>query len=174
MMSTTRPNEPVPCPEANGERPVRRRCPTLCPARRPASQIGRFSIPDSPKSARNASVLVDLGCQNPFWDAGEALSYPGRTLDSVAGRSSKTAPTPTPTPTAPTPTPTAPTPSTLDPDRVLGRFSDATRAWFTTTFDAPTSAQTQGWDAISKGQHTLVLAPTGSGKTLAAFLWALD
>ena len=68
----------------------------------------------------------------------------------------------------------APKPSTLDADRVLARFSDATRAWFTATFDAPTSAQTQGWDAISKGQHTLVLAPTGSGKTLAAFLWALD
>ncbi len=93
----------------------------------------------------------------------EALSYPPPTLLAVAGRTSKTA--------AP---PAAPALSALDPDVVLGRFSDATRAWFTTTFDAPTSAQTQGWDAISKGQHTLVLAPTGSGKTLAAFLWALD
>ncbi len=62
----------------------------------------------------------------------------------------------------------------LDPEAVLARFSPATRAWFTNTFDAPTSAQVQGWDAISEGQHTLVLAPTGSGKTLAAFLWALD
>ena len=57
---------------------------------------------------------------------------------------------------------------------VLARFSSPTRAWFEATFDAPTSAQTQGWEAISEGQHTLVLAPTGSGKTLAAFLWALD
>ena len=57
---------------------------------------------------------------------------------------------------------------------VLDRFSSPTSAWFRATFDAPTSAQTQGWEAISEGQHTLVLAPTGSGKTLAAFLWALD
>ena len=62
----------------------------------------------------------------------------------------------------------------LDPAVVLARFSPATQAWFTNTFDAPTSAQLQGWDAIADGQHTLVLAPTGSGKTLAAFLWALD
>ena len=62
----------------------------------------------------------------------------------------------------------------LDSAAVLDRFTDATRAWFTNTFDAPTSAQVQGWDAIADGQHTLVLAPTGSGKTLAAFLWALD
>ncbi|MGH9176925.1 MAG: Lhr family helicase, partial [Acidimicrobiales bacterium] len=35
-------------------------------------------------------------------------------------------------------------------------------------------AQEQGWDAISQGRSTLILAPTGSGKTLAAFLWTLD
>jgi ATP-dependent Lhr-like helicase len=57
---------------------------------------------------------------------------------------------------------------------VLHRFSQATRAWFQATFAAPTPAQAQGWEAISRGEHTLVLAPTGSGKTLAAFLWALD
>jgi ATP-dependent Lhr-like helicase len=57
---------------------------------------------------------------------------------------------------------------------VLERFSDITRAWFCATFAAPTPAQAQGWEAISRGDHTLVLAPTGSGKTLAAFLWALD
>ena len=32
----------------------------------------------------------------------------------------------------------------------------------------------EGWDAIGRGEHTLILAPTGSGKTLAAFLWTLD
>jgi len=53
-------------------------------------------------------------------------------------------------------------------------FSPATRAWFESAFAAPTEAQTRGWDAIGRGDHTLVLAPTGSGKTLAAFLWALD
>jgi len=56
----------------------------------------------------------------------------------------------------------------------LDRFSAPTRAWFRSTFDAPTPAQEQGWDAISQGAHTLILAPTGSGKTLAAFLWAID
>ncbi|MBV9660464.1 MAG: DEAD/DEAH box helicase, partial [Acidimicrobiales bacterium] len=53
-------------------------------------------------------------------------------------------------------------------------FSVPTRAWFDGAFAAPTEAQKQGWDAIGRGDHTLILAPTGSGKTLAAFLWALD
>ncbi|MGH9264008.1 MAG: DEAD/DEAH box helicase, partial [Acidimicrobiales bacterium] len=56
----------------------------------------------------------------------------------------------------------------------LERFSPVARAWFEAAFAAPTAAQEQGWDAISKGDHTLILAPTGSGKTLAAFLWTLD
>src|SRR3954451_16916491 len=56
----------------------------------------------------------------------------------------------------------------------LERFSDATRAWFTGAFAAPTAAQEGAWDAISSGQDTLVVAPTGSGKTLSAFLWSLD
>jgi ATP-dependent Lhr-like helicase len=56
----------------------------------------------------------------------------------------------------------------------LGRFSAATRDWFTGSFAAPTEAQTGAWAAISSGEHALVVAPTGSGKTLAAFLWALD
>lgn len=60
------------------------------------------------------------------------------------------------------------------PDEVLGRFSEATRAWFTGAFAAPTPAQVGAWDAVSRGQHALVVAPTGSGKTLSAFLWALD
>ena len=57
---------------------------------------------------------------------------------------------------------------------VLGRFSAATRAWFTRAFEAPTPAQLGAWDAVSRGRHALVVAPTGSGKTLSAFLWALD
>ncbi len=56
----------------------------------------------------------------------------------------------------------------------MGRFSEATRAWFTGAFEAPTPAQLGAWDAVSRGQHALVVAPTGSGKTLSAFLWALD
>ncbi|MCW2888028.1 MAG: putative ATP-dependent helicase Lhr [Streptosporangiaceae bacterium] len=54
------------------------------------------------------------------------------------------------------------------------RFSAATRAWFTGAFPAPTAAQAGAWEAISRGDNTLVVAPTGSGKTLAAFLWSLD
>ncbi|HWR85773.1 MAG TPA: ATP-dependent helicase [Rhodoglobus sp.] len=57
---------------------------------------------------------------------------------------------------------------------VLDRFSPATREWFDGAFDAPTPAQLGAWDAISSGQHALVVAPTGSGKTLASFLWAID
>ncbi len=64
---------------------------------------------------------------------------------------------------------TAPAPST-----VLDRFSPATRAWFDASFREPTTAQVGAWSAISRGDHTLVVAPTGSGKTLSAFLWAID
>src|SRR5438105_12111586 len=56
----------------------------------------------------------------------------------------------------------------------LSRFSAATREWFQGTFAAPTPAQAEGWAAIGRSEHTLILAPTGSGKTLAAFLWCLD
>lgn len=57
---------------------------------------------------------------------------------------------------------------------VLDVFSPATADWFRGAFDAPTEAQSGAWDAISAGEHALVVAPTGSGKTLAAFLSALD
>ena len=56
----------------------------------------------------------------------------------------------------------------------LDRFSAPTRAWFTGAFEQPTAAQAGAWDAVSDGEHALVVAPTGSGKTLAAFLWSLD
>jgi ATP-dependent Lhr-like helicase len=58
--------------------------------------------------------------------------------------------------------------------RSLDRFSDAGRAWFAGAFAAPTAAQEGAWEAISRGDNTLVVAPTGSGKTLAAFFWSLD
>ncbi len=61
-----------------------------------------------------------------------------------------------------------------DPATVLGRFSPATRDWFTAVFAEPTPAQVGAWDTIAAGRNALVVAPTGSGKTLSAFLWALD
>ncbi|UCM90828.1 ATP-dependent helicase [Streptomyces marincola] len=56
----------------------------------------------------------------------------------------------------------------------LDRFSEATRAWFTRAFHAPTAAQEGAWRAIAEESDALVVAPTGSGKTLAAFLASLD
>src|SRR5215212_6897686 len=56
----------------------------------------------------------------------------------------------------------------------LRAFSPVVRTWFTSTFGTPTPPQTQGWPAIQRGEHTLILAPTGSGKTLAAFLCEID
>ncbi|HZV51137.1 MAG TPA: DEAD/DEAH box helicase [Candidatus Dormibacteraeota bacterium] len=58
--------------------------------------------------------------------------------------------------------------------RALDLFSPPTRAWFASTFEAPTEVQERGWLAVASGRHTLMSAPTGSGKTLAAFLWCLD
>ena len=57
---------------------------------------------------------------------------------------------------------------------ILETFSQPTRQWFRSTFGTPTPPQAQGWEAIQRGDHTLILAPTGSGKTLAAFLWGID
>ena len=56
----------------------------------------------------------------------------------------------------------------------LSSFLAPVRAWFQESFDQPTPPQAQGWPAIQRGEHTLILAPTGSGKTLAAFLWGID
>jgi len=61
-----------------------------------------------------------------------------------------------------------------EPHAALERFSAPTRTWFQAAFAEPTPAQDGAWDAISRGQHALVVAPTGSGKTLSAFLWAID
>ncbi len=53
-------------------------------------------------------------------------------------------------------------------------FHPVVRAWFESTFEAPTEAQARGWAEIVEGHDTLIAAPTGSGKTLAAFLASLD
>src|SRR3954453_16644585 len=60
----------------------------------------------------------------------------------------------------------------LDDMSTLDRFSEATRAWFTGAFEAPTAAQEGAWSAISSGEHALVVAATGSVKPLAPFPWA--
>ena len=49
-----------------------------------------------------------------------------------------------------------------DPTNPLAAFLPATRAWFTQTLGEPTPPQQQGWPAIQRGDHTLILAPTGS------------
>ncbi len=54
------------------------------------------------------------------------------------------------------------------------QFSPAVRAWFESSFAAPTPPQLGGWPAIARGESALLIAPTGSGKTLAAFLAAID
>ena len=56
----------------------------------------------------------------------------------------------------------------------LGRFHPAVASWFETALGAPTPCQTQAWEAVAAGRHTLIAAPTGSGKTLAGFLSAID
>ena len=56
----------------------------------------------------------------------------------------------------------------------LNRFHSAVVRWFEKSFQAPTGVQTQAWESIKTGDHTLIVAPTGSGKTLAAFLSTID
>jgi ATP-dependent helicase Lhr and Lhr-like helicase len=53
-------------------------------------------------------------------------------------------------------------------------FHPVLRRWWSGRFDEPTAAQAEGWQAIRRGEHTLIAAPTGSGKTLAAFLTSID
>ena len=53
-------------------------------------------------------------------------------------------------------------------------FHPVLRRWWEGRFGEPTAAQSEGWSAIRRGDHTLIAAPTGSGKTLAAFLTSID
>ena len=56
----------------------------------------------------------------------------------------------------------------------LTPFLPPVQRWFRDALGRPTPPQTEGWPAIRRGEHTLILAPTGSGKTLAAFLCGID
>src|SRR5205809_1730970 len=53
-------------------------------------------------------------------------------------------------------------------------FHPVVQRWWASRFGEPTAAQSEGWSAIRRGEHTLIAAPTGSGKTLAAFLTSID
>jgi ATP-dependent Lhr-like helicase len=53
-------------------------------------------------------------------------------------------------------------------------FHPVLRHWWDGRFGPPTEAQSEGWQAIRRGEHALIAAPTGSGKTLAAFLTSID
>jgi ATP-dependent Lhr-like helicase len=53
-------------------------------------------------------------------------------------------------------------------------FHPVLREWWASRFAEPTEAQLDGWQAIRRGDDTLIAAPTGSGKTLAAFLTSID
>ncbi len=53
-------------------------------------------------------------------------------------------------------------------------FHPVLQGWWNGRFAEPTTAQSEGWSAIRRGEHTLIAAPTGSGKTLAAFLTSID
>jgi ATP-dependent helicase Lhr and Lhr-like helicase len=57
---------------------------------------------------------------------------------------------------------------------MLARFHPLVRRWFKESVGTPSAPQREGWPAIARGAHTLILAPTGTGKTLAAFLWELN
>jgi len=56
----------------------------------------------------------------------------------------------------------------------LSAFHPTVARWFQERLGEPTPVQTRGWEAIRRGEDTLITAPTGSGKTLAAFLIELD
>ncbi|MGE5313678.1 MAG: DEAD/DEAH box helicase [Acidobacteriota bacterium] len=59
-------------------------------------------------------------------------------------------------------------------DPILTLFHPIVRSWFVRTFGEPTAPQVLGWEPISRGKSTLIVAPTGTGKTIAAFLWCIN
>ena len=57
----------------------------------------------------------------------------------------------------------------------LERFSPATREWFAGAFPAPTLAQVGAWQAISSGQHALVVdTDPDTGKVAVRGIFSLS
>ena len=126
---------------------------------RTARLHGPFRCSAASIHGRTRRDCSDAGAARPRYRTGGRNA--SRRLYSTVPVATVTLPPDEPAPGAPTDDPLAP-------------FSPAVRAWFESSFAAPTQAQAEGWAAISSGRHTLIHAPTGSGKTLAAFLWTLD
>ena len=60
-------------------------------------------------------------------------------------------------------------------DVSLELFSDPVRAWFESSFAAPTAAQTGAWGPIAVGRaHAALRSHRVPARRLAAFLWAID
>src|SRR5205823_3810140 len=150
----TRRRAPPP-PRRAGARQTSRRTPPAGPPRparpsRPAAPAGTTSL--SPP--RHASVRRSE-CSRDYCSDRSEMSVGRGSMENMARHS-------------------PPTGKHLTGGDPLDGFSPATRAWFDGAFAEPTQAQAGAWQAIGKGEDTLVVAPTGSGKTLAGFLWAID
>src|SRR5687768_1652553 len=146
-------------PSSSGSMPRSRKCWTRPTSARGSRRAARRSRPARRRSSR---------CSRPTPRSGAASSR------KRASRSSKSA------------IMAAETSAFRDfqTDLLPADFHPILRRWWEERFSEgagddrhvlpPTEAQLDGWQAIRRGEPTLIAAPTGSGKTLAAFLTSID